>query len=350
MLCVLTWLPPSNETNMTQINASECPAELDNQSRYVRVTNLLYVIYLLLSCPKYIALGVGLFCFRLKTPTSKPSANSESNWKVRVGICLAGLFLTFFAFTSFLTITLGIVDVHMTANCTEEMVREFRLAYQFLSIPAHIASPIIRVAMVLTVFKVRAIWFNEKTVSQGTKQITKYSSDTNDDEKNAISRHFECVEKYEERVDQIKPFLQVFQTWFVFQWLHYFFQALINFTRTLHPWITGIHRPELTTAYYGIYTVYGILAFSIPHVCGLKINAYHQQYLREERNELLNKAGTKLQRVKAYLMKIEKNKYGDFVPRIRMTGIKIPLDSAGYTLGILFTIFALAGSFISFNA
>ena len=338
---------------MTQINTSEyaeIPAELDSQSRYFRVTNLLYVIYSLWSCPKYIALGIGLL-LRTSSQVSKNSENNQPNRSALVGKRIAGLFL-FFTFVSFATIAVGIasikVDAHKTSDCREQMVCTLRLVYQILSIPAHIASPIIRFAMVYTVFQVRAIWFIAKTEPQTTQSITEYSIDH--DEKEAISGYYDCVKKYEECVTKIKPFLQVFQAWFVFQWLHYFFQAITNFTRTLYPLITGMNQQWLMTAYYGIYTVYDTLAFSIPHVCGLKINAYHEEYLRDERKMLLNEAQSKLGYVKAYSMKIEKSKYADFVPGIRMTGIKVPLDSTGYTLGIFLTIFALAGSFIRFNA
>lgn len=102
------------------------------------------------------------------------------------------------------------------------------------------------------------------------------------------------------------------------------------------------HRNVSTMAYHGVLTVNDILAFSIPHVWCLKINAYHIEYLRDERNNLLKEARSKLEYVKAYSLQIGKSKYGDFVPGIRMTGLKVPLDSTGYTLGIFVTIFTLA--------
>ena len=49
------------------------------------------------------------------------------------------------------------------------------------------------------------------------------------------------------------------------------------------------HRNVSTMAYHGVFTVYDILAFSIPHVWCLKINAYHIEYLRDERNNLSTK-------------------------------------------------------------
>ena len=205
--------------------------------------------------------------------------------------------------------------------------------------------------MIFTVLEVRAIWFHtdmDETILQNDDRIDDIVDSTlSEVEKAVVFRYYKSVKQYEKRVDKIKPLLGVFQTWFVFQWFQYFFQAITNLTRTLSPWITGAYQPYLITVYYGIFTFHDFLAFAIPHVCGLKINAYHEQYLRDERNKLLK---SKLGYVKAYSMKIEKSKYGDFVPGIRMTGIKVPLDSTGYTLGIFLTIFALAGSFIKFNA
>ena len=95
------------------------------------------------------------------------------------------------------------------------------------------------------------------------------------------------------------------------------------------------------------------LVLPFPEDEGLKMNTYHEKYLRDERKRLLDAAPSEefvKEFVKAYLLKVEKNKYGDFVPGVWMTGIKIPLDSAGYTLGIFFTIMSLATVFISFKA
>ena len=226
------------------------------------------------------------------------------------------------------------------------------MIYHSLNFLLHLLSPIIVAGMVITVLEVKAIWFNDKNPkSQRIYNTADVLPDAihEEDEKMAIFWHYKSVKQYEQRVDKIKPLLRVFQTWFMFQWFHYFFQAITDLTHTLHQLITGTRHPELTIAYRGIYMVYDIFAFGIPHVCGLKVNAYHQEYLRDEREEQLKAAQSKLEYVKAYSLTIEKSKYGDFVPRIRGTGIKIPLENTGYTLSILLTIFALAASFISFS-
>ena len=389
----LIYRPPLNvslcEMNSTRLNSSnsteiqtdcaEIPAESDNmyRSRYFQVTDLLYVIYSILSLPEYVALAYGLFMLLIKMPNYKTSTREDSKkfleklckrcqcgksececLQVCLGTFLASIFIGIFTLASLAIPIVGIIHAHIDNRCypdCKEQILNFRLAYHSLTFLAHMVIPIIRIAMVVTVLEVRAIWFypgvyTETTKIKNKKKEREDKTDTKEiDEMKAITNHYKYVTEYMDRVKKIKRLLQVFQTWFVIQWFHYFFQAITDLTRTLHPWITGTTHPELIVAYHGVYTVYDILAFAIPHVCGLKINTYHQKYLKDKRKEQLKAAESKLEYVKAYSLRIEKSKYGDFVPEIRATGIKIPLDSTGYTLSILLTIFALAASFMSFS-
>ena len=380
MLIVLAYkLPRSCTTNGTHINSSDCAqtaAESDNRSIYFRVIELLYITFCFLTLPEYAVLAHGLYKLLVKTsnaihptpnqhPNLEPKADFKKlfselcnkklkHYKAWLGILLAFIFIFIFALISLATPTVGMIYASIHNKCCKEqqLVLIFRMIYHSLNLLVHLLSPVIRAAMVITVLEVKAIWISNKyPKSQRTYNTANELPDSRgeEDEKRAIFWHYKSVKEYEERVDKIKPLLRVFQTWFVFQWFHYFFQAITDLTQALHQWITGTRHPELIIAYRSIYVVYDILGFSIPHICGLKVNAYHQEYLRDERVEQLNAAQSKLEYVKAYSLTIQKSKYGDFVPRIRGTGIKIPLENTGYTLSILLTIFALAASFISFS-
>ena len=372
MLVVLTYkLPRSCDINSKQIDSSDCAeivAELDNNSTYYQATDLLYVLYSFLNWLEYATLAHGVYKLLVKTSNTteqtgraassnpdpradlenaihsdvnqRPSLyprtdlknlfkkvreNKEKHYKVLLGTPLAIVFIIIYTLASLAIPIVGIIQANKcyTDRKEQQIILTSHLAYQSLTIVAHIVNVTIRGAMIIVVLEVRAIWFNKHRID-------------NVDEK---------------RVSKLKPLLRVFQTWFVFQWFHYFFQAVTNLTRFLIPILTGISHPELTKTYRGIYTVYDILAFAIPHVCGLKMNAYHEKYLRDKRKRLLDAAPSE-EFVKAYSLKVEKNKYGDFVPGIRMTGIKIPLDSPDYTLGIFLTILTLTTTFIpvSFKA
>ena len=383
MLFVLTYeLPRSCEMNSTQMNSSDCAeiaAESDHKSRYYQVTDLLYVFYSFLNWVEYAILAHGLYNLLTKTsnamvkpreeavlrdavepslnqrPSLYPGAdlknlfikvgeNKGKHYMVWLGVPLVAVFVTIYILASLTTPVVGIIHAYTVNECypdckEQQIVLTSHLTYQSLTIVAHIVNVTIRAAMIIAVLEVRAIWFNKHRIDNIASTLPN----------NYDTRHYKCIISYEKRVTKIKQLLRVFQTWFVFQWFHYFFQGVTNLTRVLLPVTTKISNPELITIYRGIYTVHDILAFAIPHVCGLKMNAYHEQYLKHERKKLLEAAPPE-EYVKAYSMKIEKSKYGDFVPGIRMTGIKIPLDSAGYTLSILFTILSLTTTFISFKA
>ena len=278
----------------------------------------------------------------------------QEHYKAWLGVFLALIFILIFALASQPSPAMGIAHAFLTNKCYQDCKeRQMRIVilviYDFLHYIIHTLSPIIVGAMVGTVLVIKAIWF-DIDIDEKTKPDSIDETDTlSKDEMEAITEHYECVNNYTQRIRKIHQLLRVFQTWFVFQWFHFFFQTITDLTQALHQWITGTTYPELVIAYRGIHTVYDFLAFAIPHVCGLKINAYHEEYLRDERKKLLKAAQSKRQYVKAYSLQIEKIKYGDFVPRIRATGIRIPLDSTGYTLTILLSIFALSSTFINFS-
>ena len=379
MLIVLTYtLPRSCATNGTQINSSDCAqraAESDNGSIYFQVIKLLRIIFSFMTFPEYAVLAHGVYKLLVKTsnavhpslhhPSLHPRVylsklfgdlckKGQKHYKAWLGIFLTLIFIIIFALSSQPSPPLGIAHAFIKNKCYPDCKERqtylvFFVIYDVLHYILHTFSPIIVGAMVLTVLEVKAIWFhieiNEKTIPDSIDETHTLS----EDEMKAITEHYKCVNDYMQRVHKIHQLLRVFQTWFVLQWFHYFFQAIIDATQTLHQWITGTDHPELLIASRGIHTLYDILAFAIPHVCGLKINAYHEQYLRHERKKLLRATQSKREHAKAYSLQIEKSKYGDFVPRIRATGIKIPLDSTGYTLTILLSIFALSSGFINFS-
>ena len=380
MLLVLTYvLPQSCEINSTQINSSDCAeiaaTESDNRSIYFQVIKLLRIIFSFMTFPEYAVLVHGLYKLLVKTsnamhpslhhPSLEPRKylrkmftklceERQKHYKAWLGIFIALIFILVFALASQPPPPMGIAHAFIKNKCypdceEQQLVLIIRVIYDILHYILHTLSPIIVGSMVITVLVVRAIWFHIDMDEKTKPDSIDKTHTSSEDEMKAITEHYKCVNDYMQRIRKIHQLLRVFKTWFVFQWFHYFFQAITDLTQTLHQWITGTQHPELHLAYRGIHTAYDILAFAIPHVCGLKINAYHEQYLRHERKKLLKAAQSKRGYAKAYSLQIEKIKYGDFVPRIRATGIKIPLDSTGYTLTILLSIFALSSSFINFS-
>ena len=367
-----------------KMNSSDCrgiKAEIENTSIYSQVIGLLRIIFSFMTFPEYAVLVHGLYKLLIKTsnvvhksskhPILKPivylrtlfrdlRGKKEKHLREKkekhycrtwIGIFLGSVFIFIFTICSLVPHCLDIRHAIDVNNCCKEQPLVLILFYEFVHLINHILSPVIVAGMVVTVLEVKAIWFHididDETNPDREDDID--NSTLTNKEKTAIKEHYKCVTEYKQRIDKIKPLFRVFQTWFVFQWFHYFFQTVTDFTQTIHQWITGTHHPSLLITYRGIHTAFDILAFGIPHVCGLKLNDYHQQYLRDVKREQLKDAKSKLQYVKAYSLTIEKDSDGDFVPRIPWTGIKIPLHSPGYTLGILLIIFALISRFVSFS-
>ena len=268
VLGVLTYVVPLNvnlcEINATRLNSSnsteiqtdcaEIPAELNNRSRYFQVTDLLYVIYSVLTLPEYVALAYGLYKLLGKMPNHKTKLCEKSDYqcsKFCFGTILAFIFIIIFTLASLAIPIVGIIHAYIDSRCypdSKEQILTFHLIYHSLTFLAHVVIPTVRTAMAITVLEVRAIWFHrDVAVPDRTDDIA--DSTLTENEKEEISKHYNRITEYKQRVSKIKPFLRVFQTWFVFQWFHYFFQAVTDLTRTLHPWITGTPHPELMIAY-----------------------------------------------------------------------------------------------------
>jgi len=360
-------------STINSTNSSSVPDRTADVGNYFRVTDILYVTHSFLHWPEYAVLAYGLYKLLVEASSWKKSfrnnlkeafANQIWGNSDRYQICqgaLSSVIIFVFVASSLATPAVGIAQAYMDneqyPHCEgQASALKFHYIYQTLTIIAHVFSPAIRIAMVFFVLAVKAIWFD---IAMDSNEECMDIRITNDEEsskdwKRASSKYFECNVDYIQRRDINIPFLQAFQTWFVIQWFIYYFQALADLTRLLQPWVTGQSRPALSTAYRGVYTGYDFLAFGIPHVCALKMNIYHQKYLQQKRGEQIEAAknrekGSQLQYAVAHLLTFEKQQNGDFVPGIPGTGIKIPLDSPGYTLGILLTIFALLGSFVSFG-
>ena len=347
------------------INSTDCAeiaAEFENNSTYFEAIEILRITFSFMTIPEYVVLLPGLYKLLIKTknPTNKsekPSNKSRNKLfkklKDIIGKLLALIIIIIFAVPSLATPIMDMIYACIVNHCCKEQqpFYELSVAYESVHLIVHAFSPVIVGGMVVTVLVVKAIWFHIDMEDE-TKTDDIAESTLTDNEKAAIKEYYKRVTEYKQRIAKIKPLFRVFQTWFVFQWFHYFFQTVTDFTQTIHEWITGTNHPNLVIAYRGVHTAFDVLAFGIPHVCGLKLNAYHQEYLRRARKEQLEAAkgtNSKLGIVKAYSLTIEKDNGGDFVPRIPGTGIRIPLDNPGYTLSILLTIFALIASFVNFS-
>ena len=373
----LDWSTCERQTNLTD---QEDPAETDNDEIYFRAADIMYVLHSLLHWPEYAFLAYGTYkfikdvqtwdaCFitnvlrimrRLFFGTMKTEKHTSKESKLRTQIAV--LFVLVFIVASLVIPILSIVEAHTVKNLypnCEKQNNQLRIhyVYQFLSILAHIVNPAIRIYMAVMVLAIQAIWFHVPCYEHNSEFKIAQSSDdaeTLEDFRAASSKHCDCVIEYELRQDKIIAILHVFQAWFVIQWFIYYFQFLVDLSRIIRPWLKGAGLVlDLAYAHRVIYAIYDLFAFILPHVCGLKMNQHHANYLAYLRQQQLEVArdptnkGTKLRHAIAYLLPIDKRSDCDFIPLIPGTGIRIPLGSPGYVLGIVLAIFTFAGRLVT---
>jgi len=179
----------------------------------------------------------------------------------------------------------------------------------------------------------------------------------------AIKGHHVRISKYRERGKKVAPILKIFESWFVIQWIIYYVASVLDLAHNIRPWMGDKDESidDFTRAYNILYLIYVVLAFVIPHVCGLRMNVYHREYHKkitkeqeqiiEELTQRNNAQGNRVDIVYMYSallshqLHIKKQKSYDFVPYISWLGIDISVDGPGYVLTMLLTFFSFVGAY-----
>ena len=158
------------------------------------------------------------------------------------------------------------------------------------------------------------------------------------------------VNKYVESGEKIKPILQIFQAWFVLQWIVYFLMIFVGITNIVMAYLQNIQHEYAFMEYVfnSLNVAISLVAFSIPYACGNKMNSYHKEYIDTMRETCIKRDGKQFKEVKLESwIKIGHSKMEDydFVPRV--WGLSIPLDNSGYTLTVFISIFGLVSTFLA---
>ena len=361
----------------TSIQNTSCMTQLDSHYRFTRL------VYGMISILHW--LGYGLLAYGLHKFIRK-SANwghhfrkklikgitrhlKENRCSSTALIAILLLFLTI----SWTSVVIGFIKAYkeyqQNLSCRGPVKILFCVTcvYHILTIVAHTFTFLIRFTIAVVVIAVHVIWFdkdlfscdNQESLKVTTSNVNKVSlarnSEISEDWKIVSRKHYECTVKYDQRRDKVSPFYAIYQSWFVLQWLIYFFAILTDVTHLLRPLVAQAKScASYNYAFIGSYILYGLLAFCIPYACGMKMNTYHRKYYEQLKREQLEashgKGGSIVQHAYAHMLHVQKQEKCDFVPYIMWTGISIPLNSPGYIMGTLLTIFALVGTLTGFKA
>jgi len=151
--------------------------------------------------------------------------------------------------------------------------------HYFLTIIAHIFTASLRIAIVIATLTVHVIWSNDELFGDNTQaEILAGENPQTNYWETAVKEHRMRVTKYEKRREKVVPILKIFESWFVIQWIIYYVGSVLDLAYNGRPWI-GDKEESLdshTQTYMILYLIYALLAFIIPHVCGLRMNVYHR--------------------------------------------------------------------------
>jgi hypothetical protein len=152
------------------------------------------------------------------------------------------------------------------------------------------------------------------------------------------------VDEFNKIVDCVKPIYKIFRSFFVFQWLVHVYLLFTQLVHLLYPWIkegrnsfTDTTESDMSSTLHSnaAAVIFYALALLTAYVCGLKMNSYRRRYIR--------KAGLTHQE----LLEHDRENKSIFTPRVPGTGLSISLESPGYMLGVVLTMFGLVGALLA---
>ena len=182
------------------------------------------------------------------------------------------------------------------------------------------------------------------------------------DWEDVCSRHTDRITEYMAIKDNVFPIYKIFRSFFVLQWIIHLAGLFCHIAYLLRPWVRNgpVDVDEdadmlIVThqVYQSLHVLYNGLALVISYICALKMNTYLGRYVRDEQEKQLEegrKANSTIQYslTHLFLIKVESVSKSSFLPRIPGTGLNISVESPGFVLSIVFSLFALIGTLISF--
>ena len=260
-----------------------------------------------------------------------------------------------------LTVTsMEIYDLHSyyeagskQSNCSNscvaalQRIRGILGAHHGVGFLLHIIEALILLSMMLSCVSIQNIW------KEAEEKLDKLECSNNKDYTKFVN---DCKKRYRNTYKEIKGMLKLHRTWFVLQWISYFFLSttdLVYALRLILP--TGfVHMNQNSyrfwMAYIILFFIYEFASFIIPYCCGGLMNHAHAKFYdaMQEKNKSkfdgdvddnFSKETTEIV--------IEKDVKCDFVPTIIFVNIDVPINSPGYLISVLFDVFTLVITIIT---
>ena len=346
-----------------------------------RLSDILLIPTGFLHMPEHIYLMVFLYKFIGVYINWEPDYKKELWPEMKEFVCnkkkiphllLYGVILVMMLSVALLLPPMCIARVYVQRNITEEycskklvfVQRSLSHAFHGVSFFTNGAVALTRWLMVFFTIMVGVMWRRVKPSldhqqrrSTFSKVITKNATES-EDWKAVCCRHTDYIIEYMAIKEKVFPIYKIFRSFFVLQWIIHLFGLFCHIAHLVRPWIRNGQVLDANMLivthqiYQLLYVLYNGLALVITYICALKMNAYLRRYVRKLQQKQLDEAKDKstmqYSLTHLFLIKVESVSKSSFVPRIPGTGLSVSVESPGFVLSVVLSVFALIGALISF--
>lgn len=234
---------------------------------------------------------------------------------------------------------------------------------------SHTSILLIRLPMILATLYIRAIWLVaidemtnfddsmshserddtshcETQLGLGAEESNTTSVPTDTHDQTLSRNHFKkLIDHYKENGTQVASVQGIFKGWFVAKWIIFFLEISAFASTALKPLSDGIHTGDGHQIWYPFsHFLYDIVAFMVIYMCGNLMNHYHTKFYESlEANLQMNLCKDTDHWLMQDTTLIRKKTKYQFIPSL--FGINIPMDSPGYAITILISVFAVVTQF-----
>lgn len=256
----------------------------------------------------------------------------------------------------------GIPKYEKCHKALNKVALSLTIVYHSVSIFTNIVVWLERCMMIFFTIMVGVMWrkvqpiysmipfsINDTSTDENRSEENENQSEENEiqSEENE-NRSEENVREYLDTRNRVTHIYKIFESFFVLQWLIHLFGLFCHIAYLMRPWI---RHGQVTNAdvliashqiYQFFYILYDGLAITTAHVCALKMNTYFEKYTRD------NQQSEKENLCISHLIKSRKIPTSEFEPRIPGTGLRISINSPGFVLSVILSVFALIGALVAF--
>jgi len=210
---------------------------------------------------------------------------------------------------------------------------------------------VIRLAMLVQMFRIRHVWFGDKEDSErdNSSGITAYNVDELSD-----AAYSAVYDQYEERGRRVRIMLYPFSSWFWTPWIIFSFITLIKPHTLLTPWTYKREQSKVLLQARYFYMAYVIMKFVqllTQNLCALQVNSYHKIYYCSMKKRLTTWYNTcrgdkQLYKTVACQKTFEFNEENNFSPTLFGVDPGLSLQTPLYILCLFFGVFITASDLL----